>query len=345
MRNDSPLRFTSVPIAVALLVSVLSAPAPAALSLHYTGDLTGGSGSTFQDISGRDNHGTQVGTNQTTTAAIGSNALKINGSTTRVEIPDAQAGDFDKAFDAFSIALWLSPLANENNRNRWLAGKMGGGGNRGWQLGRNTSETLGFVYFDGPSGASQSLISSSTVPADQFTHAAVTFAAEDAVRIYLNGMLDAEVDSGVLASLNGSNSSALQIGNRGDSLSNSSSGSTGSTLDDVGIWDQSLSGQRIAAIHAMGLFEDLNLQHGGVDDLLTAFGNETLATINGNPWSYTSGLTGPMGATGGSAGEIGAFVVLDGSGNGMTLVPEPGSVLLLLSALACGLLWRRRGKA
>lgn len=121
-------------------------------------------------------------------------------------------------------------------------------------------------------------------------------------------------------------------------------------LDDIGIWaNEALSAKQIAAIHAMGRFEAIGLMDAGVDNLIAAFdagaGNST--TINGHIWEYTdlSSLSTTVGATGGTAG-VDAWVVLDSSGNGMQLIPEPGTIALLAAALAAMALygWRRRKK-
>ena len=88
-------------------------------------------------------------------------------------------------------------------------------------------------------------------------------------------------------------------------------------------------------------FESLSIDGAGIEDLLTAFGATGSTTINGNQWQYTTGLTGALGATGGTANSN-AFVVLDGSNNGMMIVPEPSSVLLSRCGAVSLLLRRRR---
>ncbi|MEX1224557.1 MAG: LamG-like jellyroll fold domain-containing protein [Pirellulales bacterium] len=187
--------------------------------------------------------------------------MKINGGTTSVDVAATNA-DFNRTYSAFSLSMWVNPLSGENSVTRYYAGKMAGGGNRGWQLARGTNETMSFLYFDGPSGTSQSINSGSTVPASVYTHLAVTYAGDDFLRMYLNGVLVAELTESVdniLSQLNGANNALFQVGNRGDNISGGSSGSTGARIDDFGLWDEALTTAQIQKIHFWGN-QGLNLQ-------------------------------------------------------------------------------------
>jgi len=105
-------------------------------------------------------------------------------------------------------------------------------------------------------------------------------------------------------------------------------------IDDLGLWGgrnaEIIPGPlQIAAIHAMGRFEDLTLDDPQLDDFLAAFeaGPGNSATVGGHTWVYAAGLS-----PGGDLGAIGSgplpFVVLDDFGNGMMLVPEPSTLVL-----------------
>jgi len=143
---------------------------------------------------------------------------------------------------------------------------MGGSaGNRGWQIGRrNTgfddSGRMHFGYSEDAVGTWGGLTSKSTVPVGQWTHFAVTFAGDQFVRMYINGVMDEEVinsaETLVRARINGVNNAMFQVGNRGDNHSLSTLGH----IDDFGLWDVALTGEQIQRIYAKGNTEGLDLQ-------------------------------------------------------------------------------------
>jgi len=247
-------------VLAAILIAALSATsAQAVLLVHYTGDLDGAK---FGDVSGRGNDGTQDGTNQTSIAKIGTTAMKINGSATSVDVADGNP-DFDRTYSEFSLSMWVNPGTNEHNRTRFYAGKMDGGGNRGWQISREMNQTMKFVYFDGPGGTQQDInTGATTIPADSWTHLAVTYKADDFLRFYVEGSLlseKTETVDGILSLLNGANNAKFQVGNRGDDISGGTNGSPGAQIDDFGLWDEALTTAEIGQIYAGGL-RGLNLQ-------------------------------------------------------------------------------------
>jgi len=74
-----------------------------------------------------------------------------------------------------------------------------------------------------------------------------TFQASASERIYLNGVLDKEQTSGVLAVLNGSNSASYKIALR-DGTTEYFAGS----LDDVRIYNRALSNTEILQLYNLG---------------------------------------------------------------------------------------------
>jgi len=240
-------------IAALLIAALSTTPAQATLLVHYTGDLDGGD---FDDASGRGNDGSRDGTTQTSLAKIGPTAMKINGAKTSVDVADGNP-DFDRTYSEFSLSMWVNPLAGENSATRFFSGKMDGGGNRGWQFARGTDETMGFLYFDGPNGSSQSInTGSTTIPAEEWTHVAVTYKADDFLRFYVEGSLLSEMTEAVdniLSVLNGVNNAKFQVGNRGDDIAGSGNGSTGARIDDFGLWDEALTTAQIGQIYTGGL--------------------------------------------------------------------------------------------
>jgi hypothetical protein len=317
------------------------------LLLHLDGSVTGfgestaafidsakGNNALPKDNTGASGLGLASSTTQVSSAAIGDTAMRfiVSSKCGSANIADGNP-DFDRSYTNFTVSLWYKPDTDNDGAtdtdNNLLIGKMGNSGQRGWQLYRfDDSSRISLLYFDGPAGSSQSLSTDLTMPgptANDFTLISATFSANNAIRLYIDGVQVTAMTSGVKASLNGSNDKPLQVGNRGDS----SSDSAGGIIDDLGLWDETLSSQEIAAIHALGIFESLDLQAQEIDNLLNAFNEQSYTLINGHSWHYISGLEHVVGTTGGSSAGNDAYVVLDGEGNGM-MIPEPASMGLLL---------------
>jgi hypothetical protein len=111
-------------------------------------------------------------------------------------------------------------------------------------------------------------------------------------------------------------------------------------LDDVGIYNNALGAKDVAVTHGLGLFEGQNLADADIAGMIAAFDSTSDYATDQNQWYYVSGLAGTTGDTGGSVGGGDAYIVLDASGNGMSLVPEPATVALL--GLGSLVLLRRR---
>ena len=111
-------------------------------------------------------------------------------------------------------------------------------------------------------------------------------------------------------------------------------------LDDVGLWDESLTAVRIALLNGLGRFSGAALDDPSIPQVELVFNSQSGSAQSGPyAWQYATGL--PAGAVG-ATGMIGQdpYIVLDASGNGVRGVPEPGSAALALAAL--GLLAQRR---
>jgi hypothetical protein len=108
-------------------------------------------------------------------------------------------------------------------------------------------------------------------------------------------------------------------------------------IDDMGFWSDSLEPEQIALTHGLGKFALVDLDDQAIDDGLTVFDNTSgTFTAGGQTWQYATGLGGgsdPVGTTGGSVAGNDAYIVLDDSGNGVQLIPEPSAAILLLAGL------------
>jgi hypothetical protein len=108
-------------------------------------------------------------------------------------------------------------------------------------------------------------------------------------------------------------------------------------IDYVGIWDTALAPVDAALIHGMARIGNNNLSfHDEAAALWGGLVGDT-ALINGATWKKVTGLSGASGdwSQVNGANGAGSFIVLDGSGGGLQIIPEPsGTILGLLGALA-----------
>ncbi|MDB4754326.1 LamG domain-containing protein [Akkermansiaceae bacterium] len=94
-------------------------------------------------------------------------------------------------------------------------------------------------------------------------------------------------------------------------------------VDDVALWDRSFTPADAAALNGLGVLGAGNAAD--LDPLIDGYNGQTVATIDGKDWDYTTGLAGAIGTTGGSVVSRNAFIVLDDLGNGMQMVSLPGN--------------------
>ena len=209
------------------------------------------SGITPEEVSGND--GT-LSESVTQVAGQIDGALYFPGQDNSVDIGDA--GAFDNAFTEFSVAMWIKPDSNNTVINeQYLAGKMLGYGNRGWQfnLEKGAADPTGAMilevtYFkdkdEYESAAHNVQAAELTYSTTEFTHVAFAYKANEFIDIFINGLQVVHETNGVLNALNGDNGASLQIGNRPD-LTNGFVGA----IDDVMMYDHALSGTEIQDLY------------------------------------------------------------------------------------------------
>ena len=114
------------------------------------------------------------------------------------------------------------------------------------------------------------------------------------------------------------------------------------SLDDLGVWSNRLTATEASACYNLATDSELNYGTEDADTLFDIFDagpGSSGQTSDGSPWEYATGLSGAAGTV-----YNHSALVLDGSGNGVQLVPEPAVGIMLATGLI-GLLcyaWRKR---
>jgi hypothetical protein len=257
----------------------------------------------------------------------------------RVFVADGDT-DFDTLYTEFTFAAWVKPSAATEGVDQFIAGKMGGSGQRGWQLYRqNATESLVLDYFETNNNApvQGDLTVSTAFTVGTWTHVAFTFKANEFVKMYVDGVLKLDQTSGVLATLNGSNSAAFQVGNRGNSINSSWVG----WIDDARVYNNVLTDAEIAALATV------SQPHAGDFDLDGDVDGADFVAWQTN-FPKESGATRAEGDADGDGDVDGAdFVVWQTNfpftpGPGAAPVPEPQTFLLLGIGSVLALVSRRK---
>lgn len=338
-----------------LLAGIVSA-APVA---HWTFDIDG------SDSSGNGHHTVLYGgaTIDGSGGILGGGALQLDGV-------DSFASTYDTDFSASSyngitgsnarsISTWVQAVggASAAAQNDIFAG-WGGvdatGQNRyDFGLGNSTDSDLRSEL---NAGAAQTAIGSTNLRDGNWHHVALSYSLDSqSVDLYVNGKLYESASYGTVTPNTTDEGLGVYIGTgvREGSGSNGleiqSTGFNGfadrffeGNIDDVGIWDSNIGATDVALLHALGRIGPNDLSNlASAADLWAGSPGDT-AVINGVTWEKVSGLTGELGDWDQAGGDnaLDSFVVLDGSGGGLQVIPEPASIGLI--GLFGLLLWIHR---
>ena len=337
---------------VMVLVAFIGGPrvSRADLILHYALDET--SGTTANDATGSGNHGTLLGTNfnfaiSSVNGVIG-NALEFDqGYRQGDRIVVTNNSGLPTTGDDFTFMFHLAETnwkgVNSYSRNEILANYNINDIQWNIALRASSGEVEVGSNFGTNKARKFDVANAPGVVNGEFAHLAFVFTASGGISdVYLNG---SQVTLGS-SSPWGFGTGVFSIGNR-----SSWNDVTDGVFDDIGLWTRALESQEVLAIYNLADWEPLNYHLGEAQQLFDVYagGSGSQGIVGGNPWQYVEGLDivtdGP-----GTVLNVGGWdtVILGGeagSWSGVQMVPEPGAGLLLLSALACGLLLRRRRAA
>lgn len=340
-------RFYSA-LTIASALALNAAPAGAALVGHWTFDDADPIGDLTFDSAGN-NNGTTSGMNNMATAPvskIGAGAADFGTAGNSQGYFDfVNAGEFSvtNANSGLAMAFWYkapASMTTPEGTNR-LPVHLLGSGIGGTSVAVELSAGTARAFVRQANNTNVRATGTMDIFDDTWHHVVITYtSATGTAAVYIDGKLDATAtNAGVGATF---------IFNKGRIGAHAENASVdiGGIMDDVGIWNHALSEQEIALIHGLGHFAGIDLADDGIAAVLAAFNSQGRAEAGGYQWTYTTGLTGSIGTIGGSTADNNAYIVLDGNGNGVQIVPEPAGALLgggmLLALGRRGGRWQKR---
>jgi hypothetical protein len=127
LQEVDPMRIASYVLAVALVILCVGFAYPQeGLVLYFSFDNV--QGDEIKDESGNQNNGTMLGNAEIVTGKVG-DAIKIDGATGRVEVPDSDI--LDIGMNSLTIECWLNTTSSDRHTYSRIASK----GNFSWTAG------------------------------------------------------------------------------------------------------------------------------------------------------------------------------------------------------------------
>lgn len=318
-------------------------PASGALTAYYTldnlssGVANQGTTGSASDLSPAD----AAATPTPVSGGIRGGALSFDGGDLLRNIDAGNAGDLLTGYP-FTMSVWMRNVTVDSSRDAvfgvsdraqagryYVTGTQGVSGRQEPELIRRNPD---FTELNA-TGAN--------VSGTAWTHVLSIFGTGGA-QIFVNGQSVNSVTGGQTfdASVN-----TISIGGflRNNSTTTPTDAFAGQA-DEIGLFDNALTAVDAALINGLGHLGGVGLDQLDEAQALNGSAFGSTAFIDGVQWRRAAGLTGAQGAYGGTLAGGDAFIVTDGAGNGIRVVPEPGAVAVLGAGLV-GLLLRRRARA
>ena len=218
----------------------------------------------------------------------------------------------------FPAALNTDPNQYPITISVWSKNNVASGGNQLLSFGVNNGSVYHACrqqgYLDERANGSDHLIGTGAAQTTGWNNIVCIYSATNSQAIYVNGTLNA---SGTVF---GVTNKVVQfaIGGLYRVVGSAPANPYAGSMEDVAVWTNVLTAQQIAAIYGLGHFSS-----GYASDMpqfLNAFTAGTNVAIRGILWMPTNGLSGSLGSVGGTVAGDTAYVVLDGSGDGMQVI-------------------------
>ena len=289
------------------------------------------SGGTLVDSSGRGLNG--VFTAKTTKSApgiIGTSRFGLDaGAGSGRVVNGTRLFDIAGADKPFTIAMWFQALSFGGSKRNHLV-QMGRGAGTLFRIITTNDNSTNRISLD--NGRTATRFNSDNA-GDGFLpntwyHLTATYNGSDTIALFVNGISLAPVSGRVTPWTTSPSATDFYICTRPSGGNSDFNG----IVRDLGIWNEVLSNEKIALINGLGRFSGAGLNDVSISDVLRVFGAKTgTVTAGTQAWGYKTGLgSKTLGATGGTVAEGNAYVVLDRSGNGVSVViSEPATTRLL----------------
>jgi len=203
-------------------------------------ELDDGSGTTATDSTANNNDGTLEGSTSWVAGHIGTGAVEFGGDDARIRV--LHSTELMPA-STVSVTAWIYPTAAPPYFARVVAKGIDAGDWEAYCMLFSDEQEVFWTIRD--LNHWNYAVGSSDLDLNEWTHVAGTYNG-DALKLYINGQLDAEDTTGGLAILQDAND--LSIGNRSDLDNRAFIG----TIDDVRVYDYALPPEAVAYIATQG---------------------------------------------------------------------------------------------
>jgi len=229
------------------------------LVAHYTMDSAHISGTTLNDVSGNNNHGTIHGGAVTTTGRI-NEGLSFDGIDDYVDLGNPSSLQIT---GGLTISAWFRWETADND---YLVTKIGGANDRGYDLSFNTAPAR-IEFRISSDGSNLFSTGNQDISIGQTYHVVGVFNPSNYVRLYIDGALAQENTAGIPSGIFNSNAD-LNLGRHP-----SQAARFDGMLDDVRIYSRALSAAEILELYSLCIHDaDNNPCDGCIDfDELFAF--------------------------------------------------------------------------
>jgi|GEM_PF-1610626 len=184
-------------------------------------------------------------------------ALDFDGVNDRLDVPDDNSLDL---VDRITLEAWIKRGSTNTQDGIIEKYRQFTTGQGGYAFRVTNTNKLSFGTIN--QSLEQSLVGTTDIIADEWMHVAVTYnAAADSVRMYINGVLEAESSTHTLVPL--PSDLPLRIGARGDDATHPFHG----TLDEIRIWNAELDSTLIR----QWMTKKINASHDSIGNLVSYY--------------------------------------------------------------------------